>query len=96
MAKKKAKQKLDLVGLAEVAEMLGIRRGSVASRRQTHFDTFPAPIAQLACGPIWHRSDVTEYLALEERLGQRDAWVRESYPGALPPWRQSSPFSRTP
>jgi hypothetical protein len=68
LAKKKTKQ-LDLVGLAEVAEMLNIRRGSVASRRETHFDTFPAPVAELACGPIWLRSQLVEYLALEKELG---------------------------
>src|SRR6266513_1103955 len=89
MAKKKPEKQLDLVGLAEVAEMLGLRRGSVKSRRETHFDTFPTPVAQLACGPIWLRSQIADYLELEERLGHRSRWLRQQYPGEWPPWRKA-------
>jgi hypothetical protein len=90
MAKKKPVKELDLVGLAEVAELLGLRRGSVKSRRETHFDTFPSPVAQLACGPIWLRSQIVDYLKLEERLGHRSRWVREEHPGDWPPWRKAA------
>jgi hypothetical protein len=47
---------LDLVGLAEAAEVLGVAPGVVSSRRAR--GAFPEPIATLKCGPIWHRSDI--------------------------------------
>jgi hypothetical protein len=90
MPKKKPEKQLDLVGLAEVADMLGLRRGSAKSRRETHFDTFPTPIAQLACGPIWPRSQIADYLELEERLGHRPRWIHQAYPGEWPPWRKAA------
>jgi hypothetical protein len=48
-----------------VAEILGIGRAALASRRRSPI--FPEPVAQLACGPIWLRSQIDEYL---------ERWVR--------------------
>jgi hypothetical protein len=47
---------LDLVGSTEAAEILGIAAQAVHNR--VHRGTFPEPIVTLACGPIWHRSDI--------------------------------------
>jgi hypothetical protein len=47
---------LDLVGLTEAAEVLGVTPGTISSRRSR--GTFPTPVADLKCGPIWHRSDI--------------------------------------
>jgi hypothetical protein len=64
-----------LLGVAEVAELLGISRASLADRRnalgfrqgwaQMPFAVrrvpFPEPIAQLRCGPIWQLEQILDY-----------------------------------
>ena len=54
---------LELVGTAEVADMLGIRRAALADRRRStrRGVRFPRPVAELRCGPIWLRSQIEEY-----------------------------------
>lgn len=47
---------VDLVGIAEVAEMLDITRQR-ASMLQTKGD-FPRPLTKLASGPVWRRHDI--------------------------------------
>ena len=49
--------RLDLVGVAEIAEMLGVSRQRVDAITRTHSD-FPKPVAELASGRIWMRRDV--------------------------------------
>jgi predicted DNA-binding transcriptional regulator AlpA len=51
--------KLDLVGLAEIAEMLKVstRRVDVLSRQRD----FPEPVASLIGGRVWLRADVQEW-----------------------------------
>jgi plasmid maintenance system antidote protein VapI len=46
-----------LVGVAEIAEMLGVSRQRVNAIVATHSD-FPAPEAVLAAGRIWSRTAV--------------------------------------
>jgi predicted DNA-binding transcriptional regulator AlpA len=48
---------LDLVGVAEIAEMLGVTRQRVNAIVQSHSD-FPKPVAELSAGRIWLRKDV--------------------------------------
>lgn len=48
--------KLDLVGVGEAAEILGIASTTVSQRRRNGH--MPEPIAVLKCGPIWHRGDI--------------------------------------
>jgi hypothetical protein len=60
---------LDLVGTAEIAEMLGITRQRVNAIVQTH-DDFPEPVAVLSAGRIWMRSDV---LAWAKRTGRAES-----------------------
>jgi predicted DNA-binding transcriptional regulator AlpA len=50
------------MGAAEVAEVLGVSRQRVHILRQTYAD-FPAPVAELSRGPIWHEVDITAWLA---------------------------------
>jgi predicted DNA-binding transcriptional regulator AlpA len=62
----------EIVGLAEVAELLGLSKPATVAR--THSGEFPPPIAELRAGPVWDRADVVEYAAarsgrLEERAG---------------------------
>jgi len=52
-------ERLDLVGIAEVARILDMPRSTVRVWRiRGHL---PAPITELACGPIWHRKTIEEF-----------------------------------
>jgi hypothetical protein len=61
---------VDLVGLAEAAELAGIGRAALSLRRQQHTN-FPKPVAEPRCGPIWFRWQIETYLHEERRLGRR-------------------------
>ncbi len=50
-----------LVGVAEIAAMLGVSRQRVDAIVRTHED-FPAPEAELSAGRIWSRAAVEEWL----------------------------------
>lgn len=50
------RSELRVVGLAEVAELLGVSKRT-ASRYTLRAD-FPAPAAELAMGPIWYPADI--------------------------------------
>jgi predicted DNA-binding transcriptional regulator AlpA len=54
-------ESLDLVGVAEVAAMLGVGKSALWDRR-FHW-RFPKPVAELRCGPIWLRAQIERYLA---------------------------------
>jgi predicted DNA-binding transcriptional regulator AlpA len=51
----------DILGTAEVAEVLGVSKQRVYSLRQ--MINFPEPIKTLASTPIWHRADIIEFLS---------------------------------
>ena len=63
-----------LVGLAEAAALLEISTASICDRRRRTYEPgdllppFPAPIAELKCGPIWERAQIEDYAAEVERL----------------------------
>ena len=48
-----------IVGFAEVVELLGVPQRTAA--RYVQRDDFPAPLEQLAAGPIWRRTDVARW-----------------------------------
>ena len=50
----------ELVGLYEVAEMLGLSRPAVKYRANEHQD-FPEALAHLRAGPVWSRGDIVAY-----------------------------------
>ncbi len=52
--------KLDLVGVAEIADMFGVTRQRVHAIMKTHSD-FPFPVAELSAGHIWLREDVEKW-----------------------------------
>jgi hypothetical protein len=70
-----ARLAVDLVGAWEAAEVLGITRSALAARRKSHV-TFPVPVAELRCGPVWLRWQVQAYAAEEQRLGPRGWYGR--------------------
>ena len=48
-----------LVGVTEIAEMLGISRQR--AHQLTRAEGFPAPVAELSAGRIWNRDEVEEW-----------------------------------
>ena len=66
---------LDWVGLAEAAGLLGIGRAALAERRRRH-ESFPLPVAELRCGPVWFRAQIEHYELTEARLGRRGWYGR--------------------
>lgn len=51
----------NLVGLTEVAELLGVSRQRAHQLTRTPIPKFPKPLARLASGPVWTRRDVIAY-----------------------------------
>lgn len=52
--------KLDLAGVTEVREILGVSRQRVHQIIRDHPD-FPEPVAELAVGRIWNRKEVVQW-----------------------------------
>lgn len=50
-------QKLDLVGVSEIAEMLGVSRQRVDKISRSD-SSFPKPVAEIRAGRIWLQADV--------------------------------------
>jgi predicted DNA-binding transcriptional regulator AlpA len=48
-----------LVGVAEVAEMLGVSRQRVTQLAKTA--SFPRPTVQLAAGPVWESAEIEQW-----------------------------------
>jgi len=55
-----------LMGVAEVAELLGVSRQRVTQLAKT--EAFPEPIAHLAAGPVWQAEDVERWAREAGRL----------------------------
>jgi predicted DNA-binding transcriptional regulator AlpA len=60
---------LDLLGVAEIAEMIGVGRKTVAA--YVARGQMPAPDARLACGPIWQRSTIDAWQSKRDERNQR-------------------------
>lgn len=56
-----------LMGLTEIAEMLGVSRQRVHQLAKAN--DFPAPVARLSAGTIWERVDVEAWARATGRLG---------------------------
>lgn len=57
-----------LVGIAEIADMLGVTRQRVHQLAAT--EGFPKPTAVLTAATIWVREDVEEWMRATGRLDQ--------------------------
>jgi predicted DNA-binding transcriptional regulator AlpA len=64
-----AKKDCDLVGISEVAEMLGGVTRQRADQLTRRGRDFPAPIAELRAGRIWVRADVQAWIGKARRQG---------------------------
>lgn len=51
---------MDLMGIAEIAELFGVTRQAVTNWSKRWPD-FPKPVAELKCGPIWIRAQMTQW-----------------------------------
>lgn len=63
-----------LVGVAEVAVLLGISRQRVTTLSKR--EDFPAPVQRLAAGPIWREGDLSTFKSGWQRKGGRPAKER--------------------
>ena len=61
-----------LVGVAEIAEMLGVTRQRVDRIAKT-FDDFPAPEVELSAGRVWSREAIEAWIERhpDRRRGRR-------------------------
>jgi hypothetical protein len=50
------RRKLPLVGTAEAAEILGVERPRIGRWKKS--GVLPEPVAEVAAGPIWYRSQI--------------------------------------
>lgn len=57
----------EFVGVAEVAELLGVSRQRVVQLAAR--DDFPTPVARLASGPVWRKGDLSTFA---------DGWQRKA------------------
>lgn len=56
---------MDLVGISEIAALAGVSRQAVSNWR-SRSKNFPAPIAELSSGPVWHKEEIEEWLRSKE------------------------------
>jgi FtsZ-interacting cell division protein YlmF len=57
---------LDVVGVAEIAQLVGVSRQRVHELMRSDV-TFPDPAAELSAGRIWHRHDIEQWMATRLR-----------------------------
>ncbi len=58
----------DLVGAAEIAQRLGVRRASLVHDWQRRYDDFPEPVLRLSVGLIWYWPEVERWARKTGRL----------------------------
>lgn len=58
---------LDLVGVAEIAKLLGVSRQRV-NQLLHEDDSFPTPVAQIEAGRVWLRPDIEAWARQTGRL----------------------------
>lgn len=57
-----------LVGVAEIADRLGLSRRQVVHNWQRRYPDFPEPVATLTQGQVWSWPDVERWLRRTGRL----------------------------
>jgi chromosome partitioning protein len=60
--------KLPLVGVSEIARLAGLKKSSAVVNWRIRYDDFPAPVAELDCGPIYWWPHVEAWLRETGRL----------------------------
>lgn len=59
-ADQRAQHREEYVGVAEIAEMLGISRQRITEMHRDRKD-FPMPVAALKSGPVWRKADLSRF-----------------------------------
>ena len=62
-----------VLGTAELAEFLGWDRRKVAVYHGRGL--LPAPLAELACGPVWQRDDIERWMSGSVEAAAKDSWL---------------------
>lgn len=57
---------VDLVGVAEIAQMIGVTRQRVHELSRADLE-FPEPVAELSAGRIWRKTDVESWMTSRDR-----------------------------
>lgn len=57
----------DLLGLAEVADMLGVSKQRAHQIANDRHSGFPDAIAHLRATPVWREADVAEFVRMTRR-----------------------------
>lgn len=83
-------ERVEVVGVTEIAGMLGISKQRVSALSQR--DDFPAPLARLASGPVWRAGDLSTFADGWRRLpGRPPKTPMNAGMSAIPPvppgWR---------
>lgn len=60
---------MELMGVHEIAEFLGISKQRVNQLSWNH-SSFPDPVAALACGPIWDADAIREFKLVHRKPGR--------------------------
>jgi len=68
---------MELVGISEIAALTQTSRSAV-SNWVTRDRSFPAPVANLACGQIWDKKDIELWLKRNRHLQESDADAKSS------------------
>jgi hypothetical protein len=74
----------ELVGVAELAEILGVSKQRISELAAT--EKFPRPLAQLKGGPVWDRASIGNFLQTWQRKPGRPSKK------AVPPLRSLAPL----
>ncbi len=78
----------DLVGVAELAKMLGVSKQRASEARKKA--GFPAPVAELATGPVWIRANVVAFAEGWKRTPGRPRKVVVEQPVKAPAKRAAA------
>jgi predicted DNA-binding transcriptional regulator AlpA len=79
-----AQKKIEILGMHEVAAMLGWSRQHVQTYRKR--GRFPEPYAEVAAGPLWLKETIAEYIAIGQKGNGSQGevgGVRDQHPGTF-------------
>ena len=62
--------RLELVGTDEIAKIAGVGRSAVSNWKRRYENTFPEPVALLAVGEIYLKSDIMRWLKLKNKYAE--------------------------
>src|SRR5438105_12639366 len=63
--------KLELVGVGEASDLLGVSKARVHQLRRDQPYGFPEPIADLQSGPVWLRQQILGWQSIRSKQGGR-------------------------